>query len=114
MLACPAEFPHAGSRAFERGSGAPLTIIQRNADGTCLVRRDPKFGELRNRNASGNARVAFADLAASEDEALLPIARRRRRAQTASSSAAVGRKKKTASSSAAVGRKKKRPQAAQR
>ena len=69
MLATATEFPHTGSRGFCLGSAAPVTILRHNADGTALVRRDPRSGELRNRNASGNATLPLSDLFATEAEA---------------------------------------------
>lgn len=69
MIATSTEFPHAGSRGFILGTCDPVTIIRRNADGTALVRRDPRSGEIRNRDASGNATLPLADLYPSEAEA---------------------------------------------
>lgn len=64
-------FPNAGSAAFVKGSADPVTILRRNADGTVLVRRDPRRFERRNRDASGNATLALADLFETADAAAL-------------------------------------------
>lgn len=69
MLRVPTEFPQAGSAAFLKGSADPVTILRRNADGTALVRVEPRPTEGRNRDASGNTTVALADLYATADEA---------------------------------------------
>lgn len=69
MLSTPAEFPHAGSRAFLATSADPVTIIRRNADGSALVRRDARPFSARNRDASGNTTVPLAELFADADEA---------------------------------------------
>ncbi|MBB3034024.1 hypothetical protein [Alteriqipengyuania lutimaris] len=69
MLATISEFPHAGSRGYCVGTADPVTIIRHNADGTALVRREPRAHELRNRDASGNTTIALDDLFATEGEA---------------------------------------------
>ena len=69
MLAAPAPFPHAGSRAFVGATAEPVTIIRKNADGTALVRVDPRPTEGRNRDASGNTTVPVDQLYPSECEA---------------------------------------------
>ena len=62
MLAQPSEFPHAGLKAFVGGTADPVTIMRRNADGTALVRVDPRPHHPRNRDASGNRTVPLGDL----------------------------------------------------
>lgn len=62
MLAQPTQFPHAGSKAFLGGTADPVTIMRRNADGTALVRVDPRPHHPRNRDASGNRTVTLEDL----------------------------------------------------
>lgn len=62
MLAEVTEFPHAGSKAFLGGTADPVTIMRRNADGTALVRVDPRPHHPRNRDASGNRTVEFDEL----------------------------------------------------
>lgn len=69
MLATSTDFPHAGSQGFCRGTADPVTIIRHNGDGTALVRRDPRAGQLRNRFASGNTTLPLSDLFATEAEA---------------------------------------------
>ena len=71
MLQVPVPFPHAGSRAFVRGTADPVTIIRHNADGTALVRREARPLERRNRDASGNTTLARADLFETPEEAAL-------------------------------------------
>jgi len=70
MLAIATQFPHAGSAAFVRGSADPVTILRRNADGTVLVRREPRPFERRNRDASGNTTLSLDDLAETADLAV--------------------------------------------
>lgn len=83
MLAQVTQFPHAGSKAFLAGTADPVTIMRRNADGTALVRIDPKPHAPRNRDASGNRTVAFDDLHETEraafDAAMQAPKRRRRK-----------------------------------
>ncbi|MBX7496792.1 hypothetical protein K3172_13075 [Qipengyuania sp. 6B39] len=79
MLQQPADFPHNGSQAFLAGTADPVTIIRRNADGSALVRRDPKPHQRRNRDASGNTTVPFADLHETEAAAMAPATKRRRK-----------------------------------
>lgn len=66
MLATATDFPHAGSRAFVRGTADPVTIIRRNADETVLVRMDPRPGQRASRDASGNRTLALDELAETE------------------------------------------------
>lgn len=80
---CPVPFPQAGSRAFLKDSADPVTIIRRNADRSALVRRDPRPGEGRHRDASGNTTVPLADLFATADEAGHAGLPKRRRARKA-------------------------------
>lgn len=81
MLAIATEFPQTGSAAFIKGSADPVTIIQRNADGTCVVRLDARPGQLAPRGSTGNRRVHASELCATEDEAMFgPGGRRSRRA----------------------------------
>lgn len=82
MLASPAPFPFAGSKAFLKDSADPVTIIRKNADGTALVRRDPRPGEGPHRDASGNREEPLANLYADADEAAragLPAVKRKPR-----------------------------------
>lgn len=83
MLAQPTQFPHAGSKAFLGGTADPVTIMRRNADGTALVRVDPRPHHPRNRDASGNRTVTLADLHETEraafDAAMQAPKRRRAR-----------------------------------
>ena len=69
MLAESIAFPHAGSRGFLAETADPVTIIRRNADGSALVRLDPKPFHARNRDASGNRTVPGSDLFPTEREA---------------------------------------------
>lgn len=85
MLAQVTDFPHAGSKAFLGGTADPVTIMRRNADGTALVRMDPRPHHPRNRDASGNRTVDLDQLHQTERAAF--------DAAMASSSGAVGRKK---------------------
>ena len=39
MLKTPSEFPHPGAAAYVAPHGEAVRIIQRNADGSCLVAR---------------------------------------------------------------------------
>lgn len=71
MLHVPAPFPHPGSRAFVRGTADPVTILRSNADGTALVRRDPRPLERRNRDASGTTTLPRSDLFETPEEAAL-------------------------------------------
>lgn len=81
MLAIATEFPQTGSAAFVKGSADPVTILQRNADDTCVVRLDARPGQLAPRGSTGNRRVDLADLCATEDEALFgPGGRQSRKA----------------------------------
>lgn len=84
MLAIVTEFPQAGSAAFIKGTADPVTIIQRNADGTCVVRVDARPGQRAPRGSTGNRRVDFTDLCATEDEAVFgPRGRQSRKATSA-------------------------------
>ena len=76
MLQVETPFPQAGSNGFLFGSAEPVRIIQRNADGTCLVQRT---GDLaRGLGASRTLRVASADIVKTQAEAF-PRAKHRRR-----------------------------------
>lgn len=85
MLNVPVDFPFAGSRAFVRGTAQPVTIIRHNADGTALVRIDPRPLERRNRDSTGNTTLPRTDLFATPEEAALQntprVSRRARRAR---------------------------------
>ena len=81
MLKTVTEFPHPGSQAFVRGTAERVTIVRRNADDTCLLRRDPNPGALRNRDASGNTTLPLADLFATEETAMHCGRKPRRRAR---------------------------------
>lgn len=83
MLAIATEFPQAGSPAFIKGSADPVTIIQRNKDGTCTVRRDARPGQRAPRGSTGNTRIDLADLCATEDEAIFGKGGRQSRKATA-------------------------------
>ena len=85
MLPIATPFPHPGARAFLRGTGAPVTILRQNADGTALVRRepDPATGTSATdralRRATGNTTVGKADLFETR-EAAISIKKRRKAA----------------------------------
>lgn len=83
MLAEVTTFPHAGSKAYLGGTADPVTIMRRNADGTALVRMDPKPHHRRNRDATGNRTVDIDDLHETEraafDAAMQAPKRRRRK-----------------------------------
>ena len=83
MLAQPSEFPHAGSKAFIGGTADPVTIMRRNADGTALVRVDPRPHHPRNRDASGNRTVSMADLHETERAAFEAARKPKRRKRSA-------------------------------
>lgn len=77
MLAIKSPFPHSGSTAYLRPTGAECRIVRRNADGSALISLAD-----RPRDASGNTTVALADLAATAEEAWpQPAPRRRRKAR---------------------------------
>ena len=69
MLKAPIEFPFAGSTGFLRPDGRAVRIVQHLASGECLVALASKE---RTRDASDNFRVAFAELAALEEDACNP------------------------------------------
>lgn len=81
MLSIPTEFPHVGSTAYIRGSGHPCRIIQRNANGTCLVSLTDR--RWRHEAASGNTTHALTDLFATPEEAFANPQPRRPRRRTA-------------------------------
>ena len=70
MLRQPAPFPEVGSAAFLRGTGTPVTIIRRNANGTALVRYDPDRAIDRPAGASANATLPIPDLFEDRDAAV--------------------------------------------
>ena len=76
MLQVETPFPQAGSNGFLFGSAAPVRILQRNADGTCLVQRTGDIA--RGEGASRTLRVSNADIVATQAEAF-PRAKHRRR-----------------------------------
>ena len=82
MLPSPSPFPNVGSRGYLRPTGAPVTILRRNADGTVLVRRDPDpvsgtaATDRDLRGSSGNTTVPHTDVCESRDAA---IERKKRR-----------------------------------
>ena len=78
MLQVPADFPMPGSHAFVEGSGEEVRIIQRNADGTCLLQRMARAYNATER-AAGNFTLPLAQLHATETAAVLGPARPRRR-----------------------------------
>jgi len=87
MLATVTEFPHPGSRGYVLGTCDPVTIIRHNAPGadgtpTALVRRDPRSGELRNRDASGNTTLPLAEIFETEAEAFDASLNTKRAART--------------------------------
>lgn len=60
MLNIPAPYPHPGCTAFLAGTAEEVRLIQRNADGTCLISiADRRFPSER---ASGNRTVPARDL----------------------------------------------------
>lgn len=71
MLHVPSDFPFTGSRGYLRGTAEPVTILRHNADGTALVRREPRPLERATRDASGNTTVPRADLFETPEEAAL-------------------------------------------
>ena len=78
MLNTPAPFPHPGSAGFVLASGEPVRILQRNADGTCLVSlTDRRYSH---EAASGNRTVAAAELVETLAAALVKHPRRKARA----------------------------------
>lgn len=78
MLSNPATFPHAGAPCFVRGTAEPARIIQRNADGTCLVSLEGP--RPRSEDASRTCRLPLAELAATAEQAMDLARRPRRRA----------------------------------
>ncbi len=60
MLSVPADYPHPGCTAFLAGTAEAVRLIQRNADGSCLVQRTGPVS--RSEGASIERRVPFADL----------------------------------------------------
>lgn len=76
MLQVPADFPMPGSRAFVEGSGEEVRIIQRNADGTCLLQRMGRAYNATER-AMGNLTLPLALLHPTETAAALATAPRR-------------------------------------
>jgi len=69
MLNATAPFPHPGSTAFLRGTADKVTVIQRNADATALVKvHPPRFmtpaerDAWRRRGASLTRTVEVRDL----------------------------------------------------
>lgn len=80
MLSAPAPFPHPGSRGFLARSADPVTILRRNADGSCLVRRDAGPFAKPNRDASGNTTVPAGEIFEHEtDAARAGLAKRKRK-----------------------------------
>ncbi len=78
MLKVEAPFPQAGSNGFLFGSAQSVRIIQRNADGTCVVQRTGHMS--RAEGASRTLRVAGKDIVASQAEASPKPTRRRKAA----------------------------------
>ena len=77
MLQSATTFPHAGAPAFLRPTAEPVKIIQRNANGTCLISlTDKRFPR---EAASGNRTVDLAELAETAEEALPTTAKPRQR-----------------------------------
>lgn len=68
MLKAPAPFPHIGSEAVIAATGEHARILQRNADGTCLL--SLTAGRYEHEAASGNRTVPFDELR--DPEALHP------------------------------------------
>lgn len=90
MLQVKAPFPHTGCEAFLRGTGARVTLIQRNADGSATVKLHPPEHmtpaqrlEWANRGASLTHRVPASDLYATLDDAIHCGRKPRRRDQRA-------------------------------
>lgn len=77
MLQSETTFPHAGAPAFLKPAAEPVKILQRNANGTCLISLTDK--RYPREIASGNRTVDFAELAATPEEALPAKPRQRAR-----------------------------------
>lgn len=78
MLAIKAPFPFVGATAYVKGSAQEVTILQRNADGTCSVKLHPPRHMTReqqvawhNRGASLTRTEDAGDLYETAEEASL-------------------------------------------
>lgn len=86
MLNVPAPFPHPGAAAFVIGTAQPCRIIQRRADGLVTIALAGRYP-----TASSTRTVELAELAATAEDALAPLLRRRRRAKAKTKVTGVGR-----------------------